>query len=236
MALLDSIIGAESGGNPNATNSSSSAGGLGQFINSTWLDMLQKYRPDLAQLPQDQQLKLKFDPALSREMTGHYADENAALLRGKGLPADAGSLYLAHFAGPQGAVKALSADPSTPISHILTPAALAANPFLAKQGIGTAGDLIQWAGRRVSQQGSEFASNSPGYMPSQPSNNAAAPAPVSSSPPSAAPSPQVPAAGSGSAPILPDFAQPFLAPPQLPPLYFAPRRPVQLALLNRARG
>jgi hypothetical protein len=186
-------------------------------------------------LPEDQQLKLKFDPVLNREMTGHYAEDNGNILKAKGLPTDAGSLYLAHFAGPGGAIKALSADPSTPISQILTPAALRANPFLAKQGIGTAGDLIQWAGRRVGQQGSAFASNSPGYVAPAPSNNAPAAMPAPSvGGASAMPADSAPASRASGAPILPE-AQPFLAPPQLQPLYFAPRRPVQLAMLNRLR-
>jgi hypothetical protein len=155
--LVSGIIGAESSGDPNAQNTQSSAGGLGQFINSTWLDMLRKYKPDLAALPQGQQLQLKFDPELSREMTGRYAQENSDILSAKGLPVTPGALYLAHFAGPQGAIKALSVDPATPIDQVMTPAALRANPFLATQGITTAGDLIDWAGRRVGKGGSATA-------------------------------------------------------------------------------
>jgi len=49
MGLIDSIIGAESGGDPNAKNPNSSATGAGQFISSTWLDTIKAARPDLAQ-------------------------------------------------------------------------------------------------------------------------------------------------------------------------------------------
>ena len=69
MALSDLIIGAESGGR-NIGNPRSSAFGPGQFLSSTWLDMLRRTRPDLASLPRDQQLALRSDPALAKQMTG----------------------------------------------------------------------------------------------------------------------------------------------------------------------
>jgi hypothetical protein len=79
LGLIDSIIGVESGGNPNATNPNSSASGLGQFIDSTWLDTIRTARPDLAQGKSDAELlSLKTDPQLSREMTEAYADQNQA--------------------------------------------------------------------------------------------------------------------------------------------------------------
>lgn len=139
MPLVDHIIGAESGGNPNARNPRSSAAGLGQFIDSTWLSMLAKHRPDLAAGKSPEELlALKSDPQLSRDMTAAYAADNAGLLSKAGLPVTPGSTYLAHFAGPQGAVGILNADPAMPVSSILTPAAVKANPFL--QGM-TASDL-----------------------------------------------------------------------------------------------
>jgi hypothetical protein len=147
MALVDQIIGAESGGNPNARNPRSSAGGDGQFIDSTWLSMLRKHRPDISDGKSDSDLlALKFNPDLSREMTAAYAADNAGILTKAGLPVTPGSTYLAHFAGPQGAVGILNADPSAPVSSILTPAAVKANPFL--QGM-TAADLRAWADRKV---------------------------------------------------------------------------------------
>lgn len=147
MTLVDHIIGAESGGNPNARNPRSSAAGLGQFIDSTWLSMLAKHRPDLAAgKSPGELLALKSDPQLSRDMTAAYAADNAGILSKAGLPVTPGSTYLAHFAGPQGAVGILNADPSMPVSSILTPGAVKANPFL--QGM-TAADLRAWADRKV---------------------------------------------------------------------------------------
>lgn len=147
MALADLITGAESGGNPYARNSRSSAGGLGQFIDSTWLEMLSKNRPDLVQgKSRDELLALKFDPRLSRDMTDAYAAQNAGVLQGAGFSATPGAQYLAHFAGPKGAIGVLSADPSTPIGSVLGPTVMAANPFLKDM---TAGGLISWADRKM---------------------------------------------------------------------------------------
>src|SRR5690606_6467843 len=121
-------------------NSRSSATGAGQFIDATWLSMMQKYRPDLIQgLGRDQILAMRTDLGLSREMTANYANENKGILGQAGVPVTDGTAYLAHFAGPQGAVKVLQADPSASVGGILGPAVVKANPFLANM---TAGDLI----------------------------------------------------------------------------------------------
>jgi len=150
MALVDQIIGVESGGDPNARNSRSSASGLGQFIDSTWVSMIQKHRPDLAQgKSRDDLIALKSDPDLSREMTARYADDNGQILAGAGLPVTPGTTYLAHFAGPQGAVKVLQSDPNAPVSSVLGEAAVKANPFL--QGMTVAG-LQAWADKKMGGQ------------------------------------------------------------------------------------
>lgn len=145
MGLIDSIIGAESGGDSNARNPNSSAAGLGQFIDSTWLDMLAKHRPDITGSPQDL-IALKSDPSLSKAMTEAYAADNGQILTNAGLPVTPGSTYLAHFAGPQGAVKVLQSDPNAPVSDVLGAAAVKANPFL--QGM-TASGLQEWAAKKM---------------------------------------------------------------------------------------
>ncbi len=47
-AVVERIIGVESDGDPNAKNKRSSATGLGQFLDETWLDLIRAHRPDLA--------------------------------------------------------------------------------------------------------------------------------------------------------------------------------------------
>ena len=146
MGIEDRIIGAESGGNATAKNPRSSATGAGQFISSTWLDVIRRHRPDLAGLPPAQVLGLRNDPGLSREMTAAYASDNAAMLQSAGYDPTPGNQYLAHFAGPAGAKSVLGADPSTPVSQVLPASSIQANPFLAPM---TAGDLMGWAAKKV---------------------------------------------------------------------------------------
>lgn len=144
---LDRIISAESGGNPYARNPRSSATGAGQFIDSTWLNTIGKYRPDLVQgLDRQQILNLRTDPALSKEMTAAYAKENQGILGAAGLPITDGTTYLAHFAGPQGAIKVLQSDPNAPVGGVLGDAVVRANPFLANM---TAGQLAAWADKKM---------------------------------------------------------------------------------------
>jgi predicted kinase len=153
-AVLRSIIGVESGGVANAQNPNSSARGLGQFISKTWLTMIEKYRPDLMEgRTPGQILALRDDPTLNAEMTAMYTRENYAHLRDRGLPTTPGELYLAHFMGPGGAVKALTVTPDTPISSIMSADAIAANAGIRFNGKSfrnfTAGDLRAWARRKM---------------------------------------------------------------------------------------
>lgn len=226
MGLVDSIIGAESGGDPNAKNPTSSASGLGQFIDSTWLSTIKQHRPDLAQGQSDSDLlALKSDPQLSREMTAAYAADNGAILSKAGLPVTPGTTYLAHFAGPQGAVKVLSADPNASVGDILGPAAVNANPFL--RGM-TAGDLQAWADRKMG--GSSPVRTTATSAQTQASQSAPLqiasqqqPAPQFAAPPAqqamAAAAPYVPVAGSQI---------------EAPPIYAPPRKPIDIAQLRAA--
>lgn len=147
MSLVDQIISVESAGNPNAKNPRSSALGAGQFIESTWLNMLSKYRPELTTgRSRDEILALRTDPTLSKQMTEALALENADALTKAGFQATPGNTYLAHFAGPKGALGVLGANPTTPVADILGPSAVRANPFLANM---TAADLAAWANNKM---------------------------------------------------------------------------------------
>jgi hypothetical protein len=242
MGLVDSIIGVESGGNPNATNPSSSASGLGQFINSTWLSTLKQARPDLADGKSDAELlALKTDPQLSREMTEAYANQNQAILSKAGVPVTPGSTYLAHFAGPGGAVKVLQADPNAPVESVLGEAAVKANPFL--RGM-TASGLQAWADKKMG--GSSPQPAAAPASPVAPANGLPAQRTAGLMPPHAGGLLQAPVfpQAAQAAPQAPQqaeqggyFAQiPAESAMQAPPIQFAQRRPVNLAGLRNAFG
>jgi hypothetical protein len=211
MGLADKIFSVESGGDANAANPNSTARGAGQFIEATWLDMLAKHRPDITG-SRDELLALRGNKDLSRDMTDAYAADNGGILKGAGLPVTPGTTYLAHFAGPQGAVGLLNADPSTPAAAVLRPSAIKSNPFLANM---TAGDVAAWADRKMGGAAAPMSMAGP--------RQAAAPAPapaavdpaaaaVSAAPEAKAPAFQI--SGSGrSAPAM-DLAA-LAATPQL---------------------
>ncbi|WP_298243766.1 hypothetical protein [uncultured Bradyrhizobium sp.] len=150
MDILDKIISAESSGNlkkANQPNKTSSALGLGQFINGTWLEMIKRLKPELARGKSDAEiLELRKDADLSKEMTASYAAENQARLRRAGVPVTPTSTYLMHFAGPGGGVKLMKADPNTPVESILDDNAIKANPFLRGK---TASWVISWANKKM---------------------------------------------------------------------------------------
>ena len=225
MALVDQIIGAESGGNPNATNPNSSASGLGQFVDSTWLSTIKAARPDLASGKSDADLlALKSDPQLSRDMTEAYAAQNQSILQKNGLSVTPGNTYLAHFAGPQGAVNVLQADPNKPVLDVLGASAVKANPFL--QGM-TVGDLRAWADRKMG--GAQAAPAAPASPPSPPLQITPQQAPIFPQ--------QAPQTAQAAPQSVPQqyFSQiPAEQAIQAPPIQFAQRRPVNLAALRNA--
>lgn len=146
--LTDRIIHVESGGKATAKNPLSTATGLGQFIESTWIRMMNTYRPDLARsMSRAELLDLRFDPTISREMVRNLAREGEAYLRARGHAITAGRLYLCHFLGMEGAAKILSSSPDAPLVNVLGAGVINANPFLTGKD---AGYVVAWAERKMS--------------------------------------------------------------------------------------
>jgi hypothetical protein len=84
--------------------------GLGQFLDQTWIELFRARRPELVRGRSEREiLELRREPKLAREITTRFVERNIAMLRQRGLPVTAGTVYLAHFAGRAGAVAILSA-------------------------------------------------------------------------------------------------------------------------------
>ena len=139
----------ESAMNPSARARTSSAAGLFQFIEQTWLSTLKQHGAkhgygqyaDLIYKGQDGRyrvdgaarnvvLDLRYDPVAASAMAGELTASNAAYLRGRiGREPNAGDLYAAHFLGPAGAAKLVEAVNTRPgaSAAALFPQAAAAN-------------------------------------------------------------------------------------------------------------
>jgi hypothetical protein len=143
----------ESGLNPQAGASTSSARGLFQFIDQTWLATMKQAGPSLGygqyasaisqnasgkyevQDPamRSEILNLRNDPTANAVMAGAFTQANATLLSGQlGRAPSEGELYIAHFFGAGGAahlIAAAEADPNASAASYF-PNAASANPSI----------------------------------------------------------------------------------------------------------
>ena len=122
----------ESGFNPQAKASTSSATGLFQFIDSSWLSTLARHGPrhGISAGSRTEALALRKNPEIASLMAAEHMADNKAVLEARlGREASSADLYLAHFLGAGGALKFLSglaANPAQAAAEVL-PAAARAN-------------------------------------------------------------------------------------------------------------
>jgi Transglycosylase SLT domain len=156
----------ESGLNPNAGASTSSARGLFQFIEQTWLATIKqagnalgygrfadaisqpapgKYEVSDPSLRREI-LKLRTDPTANAVMAGAFTKSNADVLSQRlGRAPSEGELYIAHFLGVGGASRLISlaaTDPTARASHFFADAA-AANPSIFYDRSGASRSVAQ---------------------------------------------------------------------------------------------
>jgi hypothetical protein len=148
----------ESNLNPTAKASTSSASGLFQFIDQTWLQTLKTAGPSLGYgryadgivqtdsgrfvVPNEAQRKeimqLRTDPAAASAMAGAFTQRNAAYLTERiGRQPTQGELYIAHFLGPSGAAQLItnaSNNPSAKAANLFPTAARANRSIFYQRG------------------------------------------------------------------------------------------------------
>ena len=143
----------ESNLNPAAQATTSSAKGLYQFIDQTWLATMKnagpalgfsRYAGAIVQGPDGHYdvpdpaaraaiMRLRADPSVSATMAGVFTRNNAAQLNAAiGRTPSEGELYIAHFLGPDGAAKLIGAASSQPAANAaaMFPQAAASNPSI----------------------------------------------------------------------------------------------------------
>ncbi len=156
----------ESGLNPQAQAPTSSAKGLYQFIDQTWLGTVKNDGPALGlgqyanaimqtadgryevadPTARAAIMKLRNDPSTSAMMAGALARNNAAQLQAStGRSPSEGELYAAHFLGPDGAGRLINAATSNPNANAaaMFPAAAGANRNIFYQRDGSARSVAQ---------------------------------------------------------------------------------------------
>jgi hypothetical protein len=158
---------AESGLNPKASAKTSSARGLFQFIDRTWLATLKQAGPQLGYgrfadaITQNAQGRfevadpvmrqkiwaLRDDPAANAAMAGAFTRQNAnRLAQSLGRQPTDGELYMAHFMGAKGASRLVSLAASNPTASAASsfPKAAAANPsiFFDRAGKARSADEV----------------------------------------------------------------------------------------------
>ena len=157
----------ESGLNPQAGAATSSARGLFQFIEQTWLATMKQSGASLGygqyadaitktasgkyevQDPamRNTILKLRNDPAANAAMAGAFTKENTTLLAEKlGRTPSEGELYIAHFLGVGGAAKLIDAaadDPNASAASLFPSAAHANSSIFYDHNTGAARSIAQ---------------------------------------------------------------------------------------------
>jgi len=147
----------ESSLNPEAKAPTSSATGLFQFLDSTWLQVMKQEGPRLGygqyadaikvdadgdyyiadKALRQEVLKLREDPQIASDMAAAFTRSNGAYLFEKfGRMPSPGELYIAHFLGAQGAEKLFNAGLKDPdqIAAKLFPSQARANRTIFYEG------------------------------------------------------------------------------------------------------
>jgi hypothetical protein len=147
--FLDRLMIAESSGRSAAKNPRSTALGPFQFIRSTFLDITRRhFSLETAGLSEAEILSLRSDRDLSRRAATVFCRENAKYLQDRGHEPTFAHLRLAFLLGAADAAQVLHAKQQTPLTDLLSPLVVKANPFMRAMSVA---DLLQKSERDVSE-------------------------------------------------------------------------------------
>jgi hypothetical protein len=179
----------ESGFQPDAKAATSSATGLYQFTDATWLDMVRLHgaQHGVGQLAEQittnaaghsvvadpsaraHILSLRKDPALSASLAAELTKSNKdEVEKALGRPASGADLYLAHFLGAGGAteiLKAIQQNGSKPAAELLPEAAAANRSVFYDPQSGaprTVSDIYRSLAARVEKNAADYSPSSAG--------------------------------------------------------------------------
>lgn len=142
-AYLHRLMMAESAGKPHAKNPRSTALGPYQFINSTFIEVVDRHFSDEVEgMSQSEILALRTDMEFARRAAIAFNDDNAKYLRERGVKPTFAHLRLSHLLGPAAAVKVLRAKSNTQLTKLLPNPVIRANPFMKRM---TVARLVSWA-------------------------------------------------------------------------------------------
>ncbi|MBV9569773.1 MAG: tape measure protein [Alphaproteobacteria bacterium] len=147
-AIIERIIYVESGGKVTARNPNSSAFGIGQFTNATWLQLFDQVFPKLADWTEQAKLAQRANADAARQVLEAFTRQNQVALALAGVPVTAANTYLAHFLGASGAIKMILANPDELASKIAGASATRSNPSILGGG-RTVADVLNFAATKM---------------------------------------------------------------------------------------
>lgn len=125
----DKVAMLESGGRADAKNKDSSASGLFQFLDKTFLTVARSM-DEFSALTDQQIMAQKNNVEVQKKVFEKFTAQNAAVLDKHGVNINDATLYMAHVLGAGTAARVAKADPSRPIADIVGPKAARINPTL----------------------------------------------------------------------------------------------------------
>jgi hypothetical protein len=142
---LGHIFGLEGTG----ANPRSSAVGVGQLLDGTYMGLLRRAHPDIAAQVGSDPASIKAfrrtpqGLALSAELAPMNQADNRAIMQRQNIPVTPANEHVMWVLGAGDGPKVLNADPSTPLQGLISNAAIAANPSIMRGK--TAGEFRTWA-------------------------------------------------------------------------------------------